>query len=172
MVRHSCESSLQSNWKKCYIGICWNVLSRVSGFPRAEDVRFLICLPLRLFLLFENTPVWSVRQACNTQLPEPSKRSSCCRISDAVICICGLITLSKDPFKHVPYKCQSYLCAAMSSRGRDYVIAEMAKSVTTRLHWCWLQQTELYKLMICFGTFYFKTSWLAAILPFLSLRSG
>lgn len=45
----------------------------------------------------------------------------------------------------------------------------MTRNLITRLHWHWLNRTDLYKVTIRFSTFYLQTSWLTEILAFLSL---
>lgn len=149
---------------QCFIQDIWIYISQRCMIFNLSS---LICLYLvwKYVRLICKTGLW------RTRLPSPPN-SSCCKISDAIICIYRLITLSNNPLKHVHYKCQWYFCAVVSSHGRDYLIYKMAKNVITRLHWCWLHQTELYKLIICFSTFYLKTSWLTAILAFLSLSNG
>lgn len=127
------------------------ILSRSCGFINPKHAQFLICLHLSIcFYSLEICP-FDLSDCLTTHAA--AKPCSCCRISDAIICIYRLIALSKDLFKHVHYKCQSYLCAVVSSRGRDYLLYKMAQAVITRFHGCWLHQAGLYKAMIGFNTF-------------------
>lgn len=114
VLQHNCASLLQSNVGKKPVML----VSVEMFYPGYLDLHMLKMYNFKpIFISFSISSPWKYAHLIcktgfrRTEWPNPPN-SSCCRVSDAIICIYRLIALSTAPFKHVHYKCQSCLRAA------------------------------------------------------------